>query len=43
MPRCEGCWPRAATDRHEDELLGEANRGDELPEGLRSREGRLQP
>jgi len=31
----------AATDRHEDELLGEDNRGDELPEGLRSREGRL--
>src|SRR6266498_4169371 len=31
----------AATDRREDELLGEDNRGDELPEGLRSREGRL--
>ena len=31
----------AATDRHEDELLGADNRGDELPEGLRSREGRL--
>jgi hypothetical protein len=31
----------AATDRREDELLGEDNRGDELPEGLRSRGGRL--
>jgi hypothetical protein len=31
----------AATDRREDELLGADNRGDELPEGLRSREGRL--
>jgi len=31
----------AATDRREDELLGEDNRGDELPEGLRSQEGRL--
>jgi transposase len=31
----------AATDRREDELVGEDNRGDELPEGLRSREGRL--
>ena len=31
----------AATDRREDELLGGENRGDELPEGLRSREGRL--
>ena len=31
----------AATDRREDELLGADNRGDELPEGLRSQEGRL--
>jgi hypothetical protein len=31
----------AATDRREDELLGADNRGDELPKGLRSREGRL--
>ncbi len=31
----------AATDRREDELVGADNRGDELPEGLRSREGRL--
>ncbi|MGH2577121.1 MAG: transposase [Actinomycetota bacterium] len=31
----------AATDRREDELVGPDNRGDELPEGLRSREGRL--
>ena len=31
----------AATDRREDELLGKDNRGDELPEGLRSRAGRL--
>ena len=31
----------AATDRQEDERLGQDNRGDELPEGLRSREGRL--
>jgi transposase len=31
----------AATDRDEDELLGEEVRGDELPEGLGSREGRL--
>jgi transposase len=31
----------AATDRREDELLGEDNRGDELPEDLRSQEGRL--
>ena len=31
----------AATDLREDELLGADNRGDELPEGLRSREGRL--
>jgi hypothetical protein len=31
----------AATDRREDELLGKDNGGDELPEGLRSREGRL--
>ena len=31
----------AATDRSEDELLGADNRGDELPEDLRSREGRL--
>src|SRR6266540_2987386 len=33
----------AATDRREDELLGEDNRGDELPEGLRSREGPPSP
>ncbi len=33
--------PLQATDRHDDELLGEDNRGDELPEGLRSQEGRL--
>jgi transposase len=31
----------AATDRHEDERLGQDNRGDELPEGLRSPAGRL--
>jgi len=31
----------AATDRQEDELLGADNRGDELPKGLGSREGRL--
>jgi len=31
----------AAADRHEDERLGQDNRGDELPEGLRSPEGRL--
>src|SRR6266545_5591662 len=31
----------AATDRVEDKLLGKDNRGDELPEGLRSQEGRL--
>jgi transposase len=31
----------AATDRREDELLGKDSRGDELPEGLRNREGRL--
>jgi len=31
----------AAADRREDDLLGEDNRGDELPEGLGSREGRL--
>ncbi len=31
----------AATDRREDELVGADNRGDELPEDLRSREGRL--
>ncbi len=31
----------AATDRREDELLGADSRGDELPEGLRSRAGRL--
>jgi hypothetical protein len=31
----------AARDRREDELLGEDNRSDELPEDLRSQEGRL--
>jgi transposase len=31
----------AATDRREDELLGVDNRGDELPDALRSREERL--
>ncbi|MDP9242152.1 MAG: transposase, partial [Actinomycetota bacterium] len=31
----------AATDQKEDELLGKSNRGDELPEGLRGRQGRL--
>ncbi len=30
-----------AIDRGEDERLGQDNRGDELPEGLRTREGRL--
>ena len=31
----------AVTDQEEDEALGKENRGDELPEGLRGRQGRL--
>jgi len=32
----------AATDRKEDELLGKDSRGDELPEAMRGRQGRLE-